>query len=269
MTQSITLYKYKAELEYAASRPPIFVVLSTHRNPTKYSKIHAYFQDKNLGFKIEKENTALLIYNLSCRDYTSSLSKPSEKDLKSKMTKEDGPDSEKWKCGYSLSLPLIHSPRGGLETTDGPQTFQPRGLKLADSVTYMEILTGWRLLFSEASLGVAVKRRLSPAWTNRGRGQVMLWASEVTRGLQLLIRFEPKHDNTETEDTSWLSATCKLFCFLPPVFALALYLLFYSTNHIYLNSEHASDDSEKFSDPKRPQILRRTWNIDSRHGRLS
>ena len=76
----------------------------------------------------------------------------------------------------------------------------------------MEVLTGWRLLFSEDAPSVIL--RSGGRFLNQrkmGQALVTVWEREAETGMYLQLLVRAPSTSGESRDTAWLSASCKCY----------------------------------------------------------
>lgn len=190
-TSTLRVYKHPAGAvpsNLCADQHPEFAILisSNAADSTRSSKL--YFGRPCLDFQQDKRHDLLILNDMRCLNYESSLKKPSEKDLLRHMDPEGGPDM--WDLmTEDLKISLIDY----------------EGLTVAN---LMEVLTGWRLRISEDAPVVSFKNigRLTTQKKMKG-ALVTVWERDAKTGkdFQLLIR--TSSTSGESKDILWLSAS--------------------------------------------------------------
>ena len=210
---TLRVYKRRtgaASSNLCADQNPAFAILKTFEadDCTLYSNL--YFSRPCLDFQQDKKNDYFILKNMLRLSYTSSLEKPSKKDFLRHLDPEGGPDMWEWKPEhYFLTNPEGRPKRYSFLHVDGLEmAWRLIVVVLVLKVALMEVVTGWRLLFSEDAPSVLFKGIGHFPTQKKMKGAlVTVWEREAARGkdLQLLVRDSSTFE--EPKDLKWLSAS--------------------------------------------------------------
>ena len=168
---TLRVYKQRTGGESAhrcADEHPDFALLvsSNAVDSTRYSKL---YMGPCLDFRLDNVHDLLILKQIRCLNYASSLEKPSKKDILRHLNAEGGPD--RWDCKTEEDLELSPAHHDGkhelhfFSFVDGRiLIIATPGLTLA---SLMAALTGWELRFCEDASNVVVKGRARFATPNK------------------------------------------------------------------------------------------------------